>query len=126
MTQPRPAVVTHTQGAYEALFSPADPRGVSVGHRHAIALRIATLNEQPELAAHHRPSASTEVDDPVLAALLAHAELLTTKPAAATPADLQALRDVGLDETDIVTASQLIGFVNYQLRSFAALALLGA
>ena len=61
----------------------------------------------------------------MLAALLVHAELLTTKPAAASPADLQALRDVGLDETDIVTASQLIGFVNYQPRAVAGLALLG-
>jgi uncharacterized protein YciW len=131
----RPAAVTHAQGSYDALFAPADPRGVSVEHRHAIALRIAVLADARALAERHRaalPAALAEtvaapepdVADPVLAALLTHADLLTTRPAAATPKDLAALRAVGLDATDVVVASQLIAFVNFQLRVAAGLALL--
>jgi uncharacterized protein YciW len=133
----RPAVVTHAQGSYDALFAPHDPRGVSIEHRHAIALRIATLADAPTLAEHHRSalpanladaitSPTVTVDDPVLAALLTHTDLLTTHPADATRDDLAALHAAGLDTTDIVTAAQLIAFANFQLRVAAGLALLGA
>jgi uncharacterized protein YciW len=61
----------------------------------------------------------------VLAALLVHTDLLTEHPAEATRDDLAALHAVGLDTTDIVTAAQLIAFVNFQLRVAAGLALLG-
>lgn len=133
----RPAVVTHAQGSYDALFAPHDPRGVSTAHRHAIALRIATLADAPALAEHHRSalphhlvdavtSPAVTVEDPVLVALLAHTDLVTTRPAEATRDDLAALQAAGLDPTDIVTAAQLIAFVHFQLRVAAGLALLGA
>lgn len=61
----------------------------------------------------------------MLAALLAHTDLLSLRPTEATPAALAALADVGLDTTDIVTAAQLIGFVHFQLRVAAGLALIG-
>ena len=132
----RPGAVTHAQGSYEALFAPHDPRGVSVEHRHAIALRIATLTDAPALAQRHRSALPGDlaeavtapggtVDDPVLAALLAHTDLLTTRPAEATRDDLAALHAAGLDTTDVVTAAQLIAFLNFQLRVAAGLALLG-
>jgi uncharacterized protein YciW len=130
----RPAAVTHAQGAFDALFDPPDPRGVAIAHRHAIALRVAVLAEQPALADRHRaelPTAladavagGTATGDAVLDALLAHTDLLTSRPADATREDLAALRAAGLDTTDIVTASQLIAFVNFQLRVAAGLELL--
>ena len=61
----------------------------------------------------------------MLAALLAHTDLLTTRPAEATRDDLAALHAAGLDTTDVVTAAQLVAFVNFQLRVAAGLALLG-
>ncbi|GAA1279003.1 CMD domain protein [Pseudonocardia aurantiaca] len=134
MREARPAAVNHAQGAYDALFDPPDPRGVSVAHRHAIALRVAALAEQPALADRHRAELPTALagaaenaeatGDPVLDALLTHTDLLTTRPAEATREDLAALRAFGLDTTDIVTASQLIAFVNFQLRAAAGLELL--
>jgi uncharacterized protein YciW len=126
LREARPAVVAHAQGSYDALFDPLDPGGLGVAHRHAIALRIAELAEQPALAERHRAALPEPPDpaDPVLAALLAHTDLLTTRPADATRADLAALHAAGLDTTDIVTASQLIAFVNFQLRVAAGLGLL--
>lgn len=132
----RAAVVTHAQGSYDALFAPDDPGGVSIEHRHAIALRIATLADAATLAERHRSALPDDlvdaitrptatVDDPVLAALLVHTDLLTEHPAEATRDDLAALHAVGLDTTDIVVAAQLIAFVNFQLRVAAGLALLG-
>jgi alkylhydroperoxidase domain protein len=54
-----------------------------------------------------------------------HAELLSTRPADAEPGDLQALADVGLSTSEIVTLSQVIAFVSFQVRVIAALGALG-
>ena len=50
---------------------------------------------------------------PVDAALCAYAEKLTREPAAMTEADLQPLRDAGLDDRAIHNAIQVIAFFNY-------------
>lgn len=131
----RPAVIEHTQGSYDALFSPDDAGGFIVEHRFAVALRVAALAEQDELVAHYRAGVSTAtaramvggeaVADPRLAALVAHADLLTTGPAEASPAALNRLSAAGFSTADIVAAGQLIAFVNYQLRVVAGLRLIG-
>ncbi len=46
-------------------------------------------------------------------ALCAHADKLTRAPQAMGPADVDALRNVGLDDRAIHDATQVIGFFNY-------------
>jgi uncharacterized protein YciW len=61
-----------------------------------------------------------------LGAAIRHADLLTTRPSAAQPSDLQALRDAGYSPAGIVSLSQTIAFVSYQLRFIAGLRAFGA
>jgi CMD domain protein len=58
---------------------------------------------------------------PRLAAALEHAHLLVFHPRDATPAALQALLDAGWSTTDIVTLSQLVAFLSFQIRVVAGL-----
>ncbi|AMB59218.1 CMD domain protein [Microterricola viridarii] len=59
-----------------------------------------------------------------LAAALDHAHLLVFRPREASPAALQALLDAGWSTSDIVTLSQLIAFLTFQIRVVAGLELL--
>jgi CMD domain protein len=61
-----------------------------------------------------------------LTAALEHAHLLVFRPRDATPADMQALLDAGWSSTAIVTLSQLVAFLSFQVRSVAGLRTLGA
>ncbi|HEV2565048.1 MAG TPA: CMD domain protein [Microvirga sp.] len=62
-----------------------------------------------------------------LAAALEHAHLLVFHPRDANPAALQKLLDAGWSTTDIVTLSQLVAFLLFQIRVVAGLrALAGA
>ncbi len=51
-----------------------------------------------------------------LVAGLEHAHLLVFRPRDASPAALQALLDAGWSTTDIVTLSQLVAFLSFQIR----------
>ena len=51
-----------------------------------------------------------------LAAALAHAHLLVFHPRDASPAALQALLDAGWTSTEVVTLSQLVAFLAFQIR----------
>ncbi|MGH2557482.1 MAG: CMD domain protein [Thermomicrobiales bacterium] len=140
----RPEVLRHAQGSYETLLEPDDPAGVSRFEREAIALRVAVLTPDPALAEWHRDrlrdlgtsndeiAAVTrvpDVDDAVLpartAAILRHTDLLTWEPGAAGDAELAALKAHDLQTRDIVTISQLIAFVSFQVRVLAGLRALG-
>jgi len=61
-----------------------------------------------------------------LAAALEHAHLLVFRPRDAAPAAMQALLDAGWPTTSIVTLSQLVAFLSFQVRSVAGLRTLGA
>jgi CMD domain protein len=61
-----------------------------------------------------------------LSAALEHAHLLTFHPRDATPAALQSLLDAGWSTTDIVTLSQLVAFLSFQIRVVAGLRVLAA
>jgi CMD domain protein len=61
-----------------------------------------------------------------LAAALEHAHLLVFRPRDATPAAMQALLDAGWSTTAIVTLSQLVAFLSFQVRSVVGLRTLGA
>lgn len=59
-----------------------------------------------------------------LAAALAHAHLLTYRPRDASADALQALLDAGWSTTGVVTISQLVSFLAFQLRVVAGLTVL--
>ena len=59
-----------------------------------------------------------------LAAAFDHAHLLVFHPRDAEPARLQALQDAGWSTTDIVTLSQIIAFLSFQIRVAAGLRVL--
>jgi len=61
---------------------------------------------------------------PHLAAALEHAHLLVFHPRDAARTDLQALLDAGWSTTDIVTLSQLVAFLAFQIRVVAGLRVL--
>ncbi|MGY0055154.1 alkylhydroperoxidase domain protein [Streptomyces sp. LZ34] len=148
----RPEATRHTQGSYDALFVPAAPAtSVTTTERFAAALRVAQLHGDQVLGEHYTgqllgvggatkelvtavkdvrslPRATEPLDpEPFsdrLRAILAHADLLVLRPAAATPAHLDALTKAGLDAAEIVTVSQLIAYVSFQVRLLAGLALI--
>jgi CMD domain protein len=75
----------------------------------------------------HRVSeADRAVLGPRLSAALAHAHLLVFRPRDASPAALQALLDAGWSTTGIVTLSQLVAFLSFQIRVIVGLRALAA
>jgi alkylhydroperoxidase domain protein len=128
----RPEATRHAQGSYDALFDPSQAGDVTPLQRLTIALRVATLHGANEAAAHYRQrlaavsaDGQTEVASARLEAMLRHAELVATRPRQARTDDLQALADAGLSTTAIVTLSQIVAFVSFQVRVLAGLQLLG-
>jgi CMD domain protein len=61
-----------------------------------------------------------------LAAALEHAHLLVFRPRDASSAAMQALLEAGWSSTAIVTLSQLVAFLSFQVRAVAGLRTLGA
>ena len=53
---------------------------------------------------------------PRLAAAFEHVHMLVFHPRDAAPASLQALLDAGWSTTDIVTLSQIVAFLSFQIR----------
>ncbi|MCA1670450.1 MAG: CMD domain protein [Thermomicrobia bacterium] len=137
----RPEVVRAAQGSYQALLEPNDPGGVSRSEREMIALRVAVLMPSPSVAAWHRARLrDLGADDEYLAAIeqfpdgpalsaraatiLRHTDRLAREPDTATPPHIAALKAVGLGPRDIVTISQLIAYLSFEVRALVGLRLL--
>lgn len=137
----RPDVTLYAQSSYETIFAPSDFAGLPLSERLEAALRVAILENSQPLIDHysHRlrqqgitaaAIAAIESDAKSSAlsartsAILRHVDLLTLAPAAVAPEDLAALQKAGLSTRNIVTLSQLIAFLSFQLRAVATLALL--
>lgn len=137
----RPEVVRYAQGSYQVLLEPDNPAGVSRSEREMIALRVAVLTPSPSVAAWHRdrlralgasdatlaaieqfPSGSAL--SPREVAILRHTDRLTLEPGTAAPAHLAELKAVGLSPRDMVTISQLIALLSFQVRVLTGLRLL--
>lgn len=137
----RPDITRYAQSSYETLFEPQDLGGVSHVERELLALRVATLTRTPALADWHRERLQqfgasdaliAAVEDlsgapdasalsPREAALIKHTDRVASQPAASTKADVEALSAVGLGARDIVTISQLIAFLSFQVRTLHGL-----
>jgi len=124
----RPEIMRHSQGSHDVLLSPADPGGLTLAERAWIAQRVASLSGYPGLAAHYQAMLDQhgpiDASSPREAAIAGHVTRVTTAPGSATRAHIQALRDIGLSERDIVALTQIVAFVSYQVRAAAGLALL--
>lgn len=138
----RGRVLELTQNSHDALLTPTDPGGLSLALRAALATRVATINAEEALTAHYRAlldaaNASTEdraIADPAhalgaeadrwLAAIVTHADLLATAPQDSNKATIEALGAAGVEDSDIVRLTQLIGFVVYQVRFATGLRLI--
>ncbi|HYI24135.1 MAG TPA: hypothetical protein VD767_01890 [Thermomicrobiales bacterium] len=143
LRQQKPSLVTELQDYYVALFEPteASAAALPLAIRAQVAVRVASHTGSTAVVNWYRSVAesagvtSVELDrvadvgqpgdDDVLGAAIRHADLLTLRPADATAADLQALKDAGLTPAGIVSLSQVIAFTSYQLRLVAALRALG-
>ena len=97
-----------TSGPYGAF--PAGP--LSVEDKAGLIYRVA---------GDHRRALGTK-----LAAALEHAHLLVFRPRDAAPAHMKALLDAGWTASGIVTLSQLVAFLSFQVRTVAGLRALGA
>lgn len=100
---------------------------------------MARLNRNEALAEHY-DSLVARADEPVTAPLavpgtdaadgytteiVRHADRLTNAPREARRAHVEALREAGVCDADIVRLSELVAFVNYQVRAIAGIKLLG-
>jgi CMD domain protein len=133
----RAEIMRLSQASHDAVLVPQAPGGISWAERAALAQRMAHQNGNEALAAHYadylaRTGESDRLagvahpggavtSDPRLAAIVAHADLLTVAPREATRGHIEALKVAGLEEADIVRLSELAAFVNYQVRVIAGL-----
>jgi uncharacterized protein YciW len=134
----RAEIVAMTQATHDAALKPRHPGGLSHAERAALASRIARLNADPALAEHYdalmrEASASTEVEriaDPAfkgsgrIGALIAYTDLASTAPRDAEPGDMDALKQAGIGDADIVRLAELNAFLAYQIRLIAGLKLM--
>ncbi|GAB2904876.1 peroxidase-related enzyme [Streptomyces mayteni] len=114
----RPRLVELQQRAHDVLFGAAATEPAEL---RAAARAVAAAGRHPAALGQY---AGREADGPRAAAAVAHARLLTHRPAAASAADIDELRAAGFGEAEIVTLSQGIAFVNQQLQLAAGLRLL--
>lgn len=139
----RPESVAYAQSTYLALFEPDDPDEISLAERALLALQVALVTPFPAAIAWYRAraeqsgapattvtallqGASLPATQSRLTAMLGHARRLTKAPRLATPADIAALKVAGLSPRSIVTLTQLVALVTYQVRVVAGLRALAA
>lgn len=135
----RAEILRLSEAAHDAVLLPRDPGGLSHGLRAALAARMARQNRNLALASHYDtlvaqandPTTATLADpennvtDLRTAEIVRHADRLTVAPRDATRANVEALRQVGVTDADIVRLAELAAFVGYQVRVLAGLKLLG-
>ncbi len=137
----RPEAVRAAQGSYHELLEPDDLGGVSRREREIVALRVAVLTPDTAVAAWHRARLrDLGADDAIIAAvehfpdgnglstreraILQHTDRITHAPGAARPEHIAAMKVAGLTPHDIVTVSQLIAYMSFEVRVLATLRLL--
>ncbi|GAB3274371.1 CMD domain-containing protein [Kineosporia babensis] len=133
----RPAVKEGLQGVYDAIYDPASStlNQLSLDERAAVALRVCLVADVKPLAEHYRARITDEAvreaaisgrsDDARLSRILEHATLVAASPDQSGRAQIDALREAGLDETALVTLTQTIAYTSFQLRVVAGLYMIG-
>ena len=133
-------IIELTETSHYAALKPEPSGGLSHSLRAALACRMARLNHEGELASHYESmivagdARYVSIADPRfdgaesarLKAIIRHTDLVTRSPKDAAAGDIAALKTAGISEGDIVRLSELIAFVNYQVRLVAGLRLMMA
>lgn len=134
----RPEFVIGAEQCLQSVLAPQNDQGLTIDLRLALALRIATLNNDSALQqdyqtqlAQYQLSESLQalargdnnLDEP-LATLARHSDLVTQSPAQATELNIRLLEQAGFNNPQIVALSELIAFVNFQTRVITGLRLL--
>ena len=127
-----------SEHAHNACLTPRDPGGITLEERAALASRMCVLNGESVLSEHYAsmlPSGHALLnisgggdhigDNDRLHALIRHVDLVTNRPKDAESGDIENLKKVGVAEPDIVRLSELIAFVNYQIRVVHGIRLIG-
>src|SRR6267154_454863 len=128
----RPEARKHAQTSYDALFSPKDFGGFSAIERFAVAAFVAGLHGRPETKDYYAGlvyaigASERHTLGPRLSTAFEHTHMLVLHPRDAAPPSLQALLDAGWSTTDIVTLSQLVSFLSFQIRVVAGLKAMNA
>ncbi|EPF16816.1 Uncharacterized protein conserved in bacteria [Cedecea davisae] len=121
----REAATAHAQGSYDALFGELSASGLTLAERLHLARRVAEWHDDAQLAEHYAERLAGKAASERFEQALDHAERLSFQPVQATPNDVQALSEAGFSEEEIVTLSQIIGFVAFQTRLLRGLRLIG-
>lgn len=136
----RPKVWAALDASHAALLGADAIPDIAPAERQLVALAVAAWHEDPvAIDFYARGAAEAGADADVvgrarkgeaegerLAAMMAHARLLTFSPVEATPAGLDALRAAGVSENGIISLSQLIAYLSHQLRAAHLLRAIGA
>ena len=141
----KPELAQQLQSYHESIFRPSEhsANAFSLADRAVIAIRVASFTRSASVVTWYariaqRAGVSAETieraknvatpwtDESPLGAAVRHADLVTVRPADARPSDLQALKDAGFLPAGILSLSQTIAFVSYQLRLVAGLRAFGA
>ncbi|GMA30821.1 CMD domain protein [Litorihabitans aurantiacus] len=128
-------VALHGETPLQAVYD----AGLAAEHREVVAALAAAARRpgpygvfrEPGLAAESDPGERWEVPGdaaaqlgPHLAAALTHASLLVLRPRESRPEALAALLDAGWTREAVVTLSQLVAFLTFQVRIVAGLSVL--
>ncbi|WP_297351292.1 peroxidase-related enzyme [Paraburkholderia sp.] len=120
--QHRPKIVAFIQATFDALFVD-EPGNFGLRLRFSCAAKVAALTEEAGLAHFYLdalesigPLKKDAKAQAVENAAFEHTMRVTTAPASCDQAALDALHAVGMTEYEIVTLSQLIGYVSFQAR----------
>jgi uncharacterized peroxidase-related enzyme len=122
-----PPALQHHLDLYMALMFAPGP--LSRREREAIAVTVSAANGCAYCVAHHleplrryekKPAildaireAPDSLTDLRLRAMLLYARMLTTQPAAMRQVHVQALRDVGLDDAQILRVGEITAYFNF-------------
>jgi uncharacterized protein YciW len=140
----KPELANELEAYYRSIFEPTPESAAQLTERDRtlVAVRVASHTRSSAVISWYEARAlehgatrdelaragdltNTWTAPTVTGAAIRHADLLTTAPSAATSDDLQALKDAGLSPAGIVSLSQTIAFVSYQVRLIAALRAIG-
>jgi len=127
----------HGEPKTDAFYAAKLPAGL----RAAVAAEVASAKSKgpygrfPKgpLSVEDAPGATWKVSDagakvlgPRLSAAFTHTHMLVFHPRDAAAPSLQSLLDAGWSTTDVVTVSQLVAFLSYQIRVVAGLSTLAS
>lgn len=131
----RAKVMEMTRAAEDAVLAPAQPGAWPAEIRAALAVRIARLNGDGDLArlyAARLGDAAAPLADPAndgsaqdLAAVVAFMDKVAARTREVKAEDIEALQAAGIADADIVRLCELNAFLAYQIRLVAGLKLMG-